>query len=56
VPTADPYPGTPAMAREVASRLGATTIELAERGHWWMIEASGLAADALVSFWKEIES
>ncbi|MBM3800407.1 MAG: alpha/beta hydrolase [Actinobacteria bacterium] len=56
VPTADPYPGTPAMAREVAARLGATTIELAERGHWWMIEAPESAAAALVEFWKEIES
>ncbi|MBU3689269.1 MAG: alpha/beta hydrolase [Acidimicrobiales bacterium mtb01] len=56
VPTADPYPGTPAMAREVASRLGATTIELADRGHWWMIEAPEAAAAALVAFWKEIES
>lgn len=56
VPTADPYPGTPAMAREVAARLGASTIELAERGHWWMIEAPEPAAAALVSFWKEIDS
>lgn len=51
VPTADPYPGTPDMAREVASSLGAEVVELSERGHWWMLEDPSAAADALVSFW-----
>lgn len=52
IPTADPYPGTPAMAREVASNLGAGVIELEGRGHWWMLEDPSGAADALVSFWE----
>ena len=51
VPTADTYPGTPAMAADVARSLGATTIELSDRGHWWMIEDPATAADRLVSFW-----
>ena len=51
VPTADTYPGTPAMAADVARSLGATTIELTDRGHWWMIEDPKTAADRLVSFW-----
>lgn len=53
VPTADPYPGTPDMARDVASRLGARVIELAGRGHWWMIEDPDRAAEELITFWKE---
>jgi pimeloyl-ACP methyl ester carboxylesterase len=51
VPTADTYPGTPQMAADVARSLGATTIELTDRGHWWMIEDPKTAADRLVSFW-----
>lgn len=51
VPTADPYPGTPAMAHEVAAMLGVGTIVLEGRGHWWMLEDPSAAADALVSFW-----
>lgn len=52
IPTADPYPGTPQMARDVANRLGATVIELDGRGHWWMLEDAAGAAAALVSFWS----
>ena len=52
VPTADTYPGTPAMAAEVAHSLGATTIELVDRGHWWMIEEPATAARRLVEFWS----
>ena len=53
VPTADPYPGTPTMAREVADQLGATTIELVDRGHWWMLEDPARAAELLITFWSE---
>ena len=52
VPTADTYPGTPAMAAEVAHSFGATTIELADRGHWWMIEDPATAARRLIEFWS----
>jgi pimeloyl-ACP methyl ester carboxylesterase len=52
VPTADSYPGTPDMAREVATTLGASVVELEGRGHWWMLEDPSGAADALVSFWS----
>lgn len=51
IPTADTYPGTPEMAREVARSLKATTIELADRGHWWMIEDPATAARQLIEFW-----
>lgn len=52
VPTADTYPGTPDMAREVAHSLCAATIELNDRGHWWMIEDPATAAQRLVDFWN----
>ena len=52
IPTADTYPGTPAMANHVARSLRATTIELADRGHWWMIEDPVTAARQLVNFWN----
>jgi pimeloyl-ACP methyl ester carboxylesterase len=52
IPTADTYPGTPGMAREVAHLLDATTVELAGRGHWWMIEDPATAARQLVDFWN----
>ena len=52
VPTADTYPGTPDMANDVARSMHATTIELADRGHWWMIEDPATAARQLVNFWK----
>lgn len=52
IPTADTYPGTPDMARDVARSLGATTIELADRGHWWMIEDPGSAAERMIDFWN----
>lgn len=51
IPTADVYPGTPDMAREVATSLRATTIELVDRGHWWMLEDPVAAAAALARFW-----
>lgn len=52
IPTADTYPGTPAMAKDVAHSLRATTIELADRGHWWMIEDPATAAQRLIDFWN----
>lgn len=52
IPTADTYPGTPDMAKDVARSLRATTIELADRGHWWMIEDPATAARQLVNFWN----
>ena len=52
IPTADTYPGTPDMAREVAHSLHATTIELLDRGHWWMIEDPATAAEQLINFWN----
>ena len=52
IPTADTYPGTPDMANDVARLLRATTIELADRGHWWMIEDPATAARQLVNFWN----
>ena len=52
VPTADAYPGTPEMAREVAALTGARTVELKDRGHWWMIEDPSEAADRLLDFWR----
>lgn len=52
IPTTDTYPGTPDMAREVARSLHATTIELADRGHWWMIEDPSTAAQQLIDFWN----
>ena len=55
VPTADHYPGTPAMAGAMAASLGATTLELEDRGHWWMIEAAEDAAQGLIDFWASAE-
>ena len=52
IPTADTYPGTPDMAREVARSLHASTIELVGRGHWWMIEDPVPAAQRLINFWN----
>lgn len=52
VPTADTYPGTPDMAREIAHSLKATTIELVGRGHWWMIEDPATSAQGLIDFWN----
>lgn len=52
IPTVDTYPGTPEMAKDVAHSLHATTIELADRGHWWMIEDPSTAAQRLVEFWN----
>ena len=52
VPTADHYPGTPEMAREVARGLGADVVELDGKGHWWMIEDAATAAVRLTDFWS----
>jgi len=51
IATDDPYAGTPEMAAEVAERLGADTVTLAGRGHWWMTGDTDEAADALVAHW-----
>lgn len=54
IPTADMYPGTPDMAHEVARSLCAITIELVDRGHWWMIEDPSTAARRLIEFWGSV--
>ncbi len=48
--TADPYVGSE-LVGPVAERLGADVLTLPDRGHWWMFEDPGAAADGLVSFW-----
>lgn len=51
VATEDPYVGTPEMAEEVAARLGASSVRLPGRGHWWMLEDPAAGADALIAHW-----
>ena len=51
IATDDHYAGTPEMASEVASRLGAGTVTLEGLGHWWMFGGASAAADALVAHW-----
>ncbi|MCU0261880.1 MAG: alpha/beta hydrolase [Ilumatobacteraceae bacterium] len=51
IATDDHYAGTPAMATEVARRVGADTVTLAGLGHWWMLQRPDAAADALIAFW-----
>lgn len=52
IATEDHYAGTPEMAGEVARDLGATTLTLEGLGHWWMFDAAGTVADALVTHWN----
>ncbi len=51
VATEDPYAGTVEMCEQVAATLGARVATLEGRGHWWMFDGCGDAADALVSHW-----
>lgn len=53
IPSEDHYPGTPDMAAEVASWVGARTVTLEGLGHWWMFgDGAASAADALVAHWE----
>lgn len=56
VATDDPFAGTPAMAVDVATRLGAATCTLAGRGHWWMVGDPTEAAAALVAHWASADA
>lgn len=47
----DHYAGPHDAHREMASAVGADTVELAGVGHWWMVENPGAAADALMAHW-----
>jgi pimeloyl-ACP methyl ester carboxylesterase len=53
IATEDPYTGTPEMASEVATTLGARTVTLEGLGHWWMFDGAEAAANALVAHWAE---
>jgi pimeloyl-ACP methyl ester carboxylesterase len=55
VPTADPYTGGEGRARWSADRAGAQITLLPDLGHWWMMQDPTAAADALESFWKDLE-
>ncbi len=52
IATEDHYAGTPEMATEIASGLGAGTVRLEGLGHWWMFDGVGPAADALTAHWN----
>lgn len=52
VATDDVFAGTPEMAREVATSLGAETLTLEGLGHWWMFAGCEPAADALMAHWE----
>ena len=54
VATEDPYVGTAAMATEVAGLLGAATVTLAGRGHWWMFAELDTVVDALLAHWSAV--
>ena len=54
IATDDPYAGTPDMAAEVAGQLGADTVALEGKGHWWMVGDPDVAADALVAHWAGV--
>jgi len=51
IATADSYVSAD-LGREMIDRLGLASATLEGRGHWWMTEAPGPAADALVEFWN----
>ena len=53
IATEDPYAGTPEMASEVASMLGANTVRFEGLGHWWMFDGAQAAVDALVAHWAK---
>ena len=51
VPAGDPYAGPPERTLALAADLGARSLTLEGRGHWWMFEDPDTAADALVTHW-----
>ena len=50
----DPYVAA-ALGEEVADRLGASLVPLANQSHWWMLDDPGPAADALAGFWSRLD-
>lgn len=48
----DPF-RSPAAAQALAERTGARVVELADAGHWWMLESPGEAAAVLTDFWAD---
>ena len=50
VATADAYVSL-AQGEAVIARLGASTLTLKDRGHWWMVEDPDAAAQGLIDFW-----
>jgi pimeloyl-ACP methyl ester carboxylesterase len=51
----DGYVGTADMARDSASRAGASVSLLPGVGHWWMLQNPPLGAAALNSFWAGLD-
>ncbi len=49
--TADPYVSL-LQVEAMIDRLGAATLTLEGRGHWWMIEDPEAAARGLIDFWS----
>jgi pimeloyl-ACP methyl ester carboxylesterase len=49
----DPF-RNPALARRLAARTGAGTVELPDAGHWWMLESPDGAAAMLTEFWSSL--
>lgn len=43
------------MGAETAADLDAEVLRLADQGHWWMLGAPEVAADALVGFWAGLD-
>lgn len=52
----DTYVGTQEMARDSASRAGASVVVLPEVGHWWMLQNPELGAKVLTDFWASVQS
>lgn len=51
----DPF-RSPRLAARLAERTGASTAELPDAGHWWMLEQPAEAAAVLERFWSGIGS
>lgn len=54
IATEDHYVGTPAMAEEVARGLGAGTVTLPGKSHWWMFDDLDAPVSALVEHWATV--
>jgi pimeloyl-ACP methyl ester carboxylesterase len=54
VPMDDPFTGGPAMAEEMATRMGAEVARLDGLGHWWMLHDPTKGAEILESFWDSV--